>query len=136
VLSFEEAEDKCNITYVRGKSFTVHMHTQGAVFERKSKLYVVEGCAEDSVPDTAVNAMVQENEQLYRNEEVRRAKLAHKFLRKKGYPSMSEAAHLLTEGRPGASVQGTWGTPRVCKGANGQEDSRKSEGRGDIESCA
>jgi hypothetical protein len=62
VLSFAEVEVKFNIMYRSGKLFTVHMPIQDVVFKRKNKLYMAEWCAEDSMPNTAVNATVQENE--------------------------------------------------------------------------
>ncbi len=77
---FAEVEDKYNILYIRGKPFTVHMPTQDVVFKRGNKLYVGEWCAEDSMPDTAVNVMVQENKQLYMKEEAQKAQLAHNSL--------------------------------------------------------
>jgi hypothetical protein len=40
---------------------------------------------------------VQEKEVLYLKEEIRRAQLAHKFLRYSGYPLIGEAVHLLTK---------------------------------------
>jgi hypothetical protein len=45
-----------------------------------------------------VLATVQENEQLYMKEEVRRAKLTHEFIRSSGYPSPEEVVHLLIDG--------------------------------------
>jgi len=93
VLSFADVEDKYEITYVHGQKFTVHMPEEDVVFEQKSKLYVADWCVE-----TAVNATVCEKEQLYTKEEIRRAKIAHEFLKCSGYPSVGEATHLITEG--------------------------------------
>jgi hypothetical protein len=41
---------------------------------------------------------VQENESLYSAEQVRRAKLAHEFVRNCGYPSLAEAVHIICDG--------------------------------------
>jgi hypothetical protein len=54
------------------------------------------------VENTAVNATVREKEQLYTKEEIRRAKVAHEFLKCSGYPSIGQATHLITDG----NVQG------------------------------
>jgi hypothetical protein len=94
VLSFADEENKYEITYVRGQTFTVHMPDEDVVFKRKSKLYVADWCVED----TAVNATVREKEQLYTKEEIRRAKVAHEFLKCSGYPSIREATLLITDG--------------------------------------
>jgi uncharacterized protein (UPF0212 family) len=93
VLSFADVEDKCEITYVRGQKFTVHMPEEDVVFEWKSKLYVADWCVE-----AAVNATVREKEQLYTKEEIRRVRVALDFLKCSGYPSVSEATHLITNG--------------------------------------
>jgi hypothetical protein len=86
---------------------------------------------------------------LYIKEDVCRAKIAHDFLRNSGYPSMSKAAHLLTDGN-------IHGIPMLTRGdleqayrmyrehpeyvwgqmVKKQKDSRKCEGRCVIESCA
>jgi hypothetical protein len=99
VLSFAEVEDRYDISYVRGESFTVHMPSQDIVFERRNKLYVAEWCEEraEEVDGTA-NATMQENEWLHTKEEVRRARAAYEFLRNTGYLSMSKVAHLISDG--------------------------------------
>jgi hypothetical protein len=110
VLSFAEVEDRYDISYVRGESFTVHMPSQDVVFERRNKLYVAEWCEEREIAaDGIANTTVQENERLYTKEEVRRAKAAYEFLRNSGYPSMSEAAHLVSDGN-------VRGLPMLMKG--------------------
>jgi hypothetical protein len=110
VLSFAEVEDRYDISYVRGESFTVHMPSQDVVFERRNKLYVAEWCEEREIAvEGTANTTVQENERLYTKEEVRKAKTAYEFLRNSGYPSMSEAAHLVTDGN-------VRGLPMLMKG--------------------
>jgi hypothetical protein len=93
VLSFADVEDLYNITYVQKRAFIVHMEDRDLVFNRREKFYVADWGTERTVAAT-----VQENEQLYMKEEVRRAKLAHEFVRNSGYPSLGEAVHLLTDG--------------------------------------
>jgi hypothetical protein len=82
------------ITYKHRESFVVHMHERDIAFERREKLYVADWYTEDTV----VAATVQENEMLYSRDQVKRAKEAHKFLKNSGYPSLSEAVHLLNDG--------------------------------------
>jgi len=95
VLSFAEVEDKYEISYVRAQTFTVHVpEGEDIVFSRQNKLYVADWCVDPGM----VNATVRENERLYTKEEVRRAKLAHEFLKCSGYPSSDEAIHLITDG--------------------------------------
>jgi hypothetical protein len=69
------------------------MTKRDLVFRRKEKLYVA-----DWDQEFTVGATVQEGERLYSREEVRKAKLAHEFIRNCGYPSAKEAVHLLTDG--------------------------------------
>ena len=71
----------------------MHMADRDLVFKRKEKLYVADWDAA-----CMVAATVRENEQLYTTDEVSRAKLAHDFIRKSGYPSIGEAVHLLMDG--------------------------------------
>jgi hypothetical protein len=93
VLSFADVEDIYRITYQRKQAFVVHMGIRDLIFKRRQKLYV----ADWSVVAT-VAVTVRENEQLYTKDEVRRAKLAHDFVRNSGYPSLGEAVHILTDG--------------------------------------
>jgi hypothetical protein len=71
----------------------VHTQERDIVFQQRARLYVAEWEAEGTVLAT-----VHENEQLYTKEEVRRAKLAHEFIRNSGYPSPEEVVHLLIDG--------------------------------------
>lgn len=61
--------------------------------EWREKLYIVEW------KDTGlVNATVQENQQLYSKDEVRRVKINHDLIKNSGYPSEGEAVHSLMDG--------------------------------------
>jgi hypothetical protein len=93
VLSMAAVEELYPITYQQGESFTVHTGNRDIVFQQRERLYVAEWEKEG-----VVLATVQENEQLYTKEEVRRAKLAHEFIRSSGYPSPEEVVHLLIDG--------------------------------------
>ncbi len=93
VLSFGAVEEAFDITYLRREAFVVHTAEKDILFRRRDKLYVAEWYAEGIVETT-----VQENEILYSKEEIRRAKLAHEFIKNSGYPSVGEAVHLLTDG--------------------------------------
>jgi hypothetical protein len=95
VLSFADVEDLYDISYVQKEAFVVHMPSEHLVFSRREKLYV----AELNKADVGmVQATVCENEALYTKEEVKRAKEAYQFLKNSGYPSASEAVHILTDG--------------------------------------
>jgi hypothetical protein len=93
VLSMAAVEELYPITYKLGESFTVHTGNRDIVFRQRERLYVAEWESE-----SVALATVQENEQLYTKEEVRRAKLAHEFIRSSGYPSPEEVVHLLIDG--------------------------------------
>jgi hypothetical protein len=82
VLSMAAVEERYPITYKQGEPFTVHTQERDIVFQQRARLYVAEWEAEGTVLATA-----HENEQLYTKEEVRRAKMAHEFIRNSGYPS-------------------------------------------------
>jgi hypothetical protein len=90
ILSFAAVEDMYEVTYSRGEGFTVHMPERDIVFRRRDNLYVVDWAGVGSV-----HATVQENESLYSAEQVRRANLAHEFIRNCGYPSLAEAVHII-----------------------------------------
>jgi hypothetical protein len=92
-LSFAAVEDMYEVTYSRGQGFTVHMPERDIVFRRRDNLYVVDWAEVGSV-----HATVQENESLYSVEQVRRAELAHEFVRNCGYPSPAEAKHIIRDG--------------------------------------
>jgi hypothetical protein len=89
VLSFGAVEEAYDITYLRREAFVVHTAEKDIVFRRRDKLYVAEWYAEGIVDTT-----VQENEILYSKEEIRRAKLAHEFIKNSGYPSVGEAIRI------------------------------------------
>jgi hypothetical protein len=81
------------ILYSRDEGFTIHMPERDIVFRRKDNLYVLDWAEVGSV-----HATIQENESLYSTEQVRRAKLAHEFIRNCGYPSPVEAVHIMRDG--------------------------------------
>jgi len=93
VLNSAAVEDMYEVPYNRGEGFTVHMPEKDIVFKRRDNLYVVDWAEVGNV-----HATVQENESLYSAEQVRRAKLAHKFIRNCGYPSPVEAVHIIRDG--------------------------------------
>ena len=41
-MSQDDVENRYNVTYVKGVSYTVHMGTRDLVFLRRNKLYVVD----------------------------------------------------------------------------------------------
>jgi hypothetical protein len=93
ILSFAAVEDMYEVTYSRGEGFTVHIPERDIVFRRRDNLYIVDWAEVGSV-----HATVQENESLYSAKQVRRAKLAHEFVRNCGYPSPAEAVHIVQDG--------------------------------------
>jgi hypothetical protein len=95
VLSFADVEGLYVISYVQKEAFVVHMPSGDLVFSRREKLYIAE-LEEANVG--IVQATVRENEALYTKDELNRAKEAYQFLKNSGYPSASEATHLLTDG--------------------------------------
>jgi hypothetical protein len=106
VLSFAKVEDRYEISYVRGATFTVHVpEDEDIVFSRRNKLYVADWCVDQGV----ANSTVQENERMYTKVDVHRAKLAYDFLKCSGYPSADEAMHLITDGN-------VHGMPMLLKG--------------------
>jgi hypothetical protein len=70
------------------------MQDRELVFSRREKLYVADLYEAEGI----VQVTVRENEAMYTKEEVKRAKVAHEFLRNSGYPSVGEATHLLMDG--------------------------------------
>jgi hypothetical protein len=95
IICFADVEDKYEITYHKGKSFVVQAAVGKTVeFIHRNKLYVADWMA----TGLHMYATVQENEQVYTRDEVRRAKLAYELVRNSGYPSPSEVVHLLQDG--------------------------------------
>ena len=109
VLSFTAVEDMYEVTYSRGEGFTVHMPDRDIVFRRRDNLYIVDWAEVGNV-----HATVQENESLYSAEQVRRARLAHEFVRNCGYPSPVDAVHIA--GGKRACVQDIKPAPRIRQG--------------------
>jgi hypothetical protein len=93
VLSMATVEEVYPIMYKQQESFTMHMEDRYIEFKQRGRLYV----AVRPIVGAAI-ATIQENEQLYTKEEVRRAKLAYEFIRSSGYLSPEEVVHLLIDG--------------------------------------
>jgi hypothetical protein len=89
ILSFAEVEDRFPITYVPRESFTVHLQDRDIVFNRRGKMYVADWEQERTAyVFTGVYTKAKEL----------RAERAYDLLRTSGYPSMSEAVHLVEDG--------------------------------------
>ncbi len=89
ILSFAEVENRFPITYVPRESFTVHLQDRDIVFNRRGKMYVAD---REQVRSAYVMTGV------YTKAEELRAKRAYDLLCTSGYPSMSEAVHLVEDG--------------------------------------
>jgi hypothetical protein len=87
VLSFADVEDMYNITYRPQESFTVHLPERDIIFYRRDKLYV----ADFSRPVVAVT-------KAYTKAEEARAQAAYEIICNCGYPSITEAIHLIQDG--------------------------------------
>jgi hypothetical protein len=92
VLSFAEVEDVYPISYIPQIGFIVHLSDRDLHFKRRGKLYVADWS------DCKVLNTVTENERCYTKAEVKRAMEAYAFMKNSGYPSMSEAGHLIMDG--------------------------------------
>jgi hypothetical protein len=90
VLSFADVEDMYDVTYEKGKSFTVHLPDRDIVFYRKKKLYVAD--FSDLLNDRQAFLTT------YTKGQEARAKIAYDFVRRSGYPSLQEAIHLVQDG--------------------------------------
>jgi hypothetical protein len=79
-----------NVTYKKGKSFTVHLPDRGIVFYRKKKLYVAD--FSDLLNDQqAFLATYTKGQEVC-------ARIAYDFVHRSGYPSLQEAIHLVQDG--------------------------------------
>jgi hypothetical protein len=90
VLSFADVEDLYDVTYDKGKSFTVHLPDRDIVFYRKKKLYVAN-----------FSHLLNERQAfltMYTKGQEARAKVAYDLVRRSGFPSMQEAIHLVQDG--------------------------------------
>jgi hypothetical protein len=96
VLSMADVEDMSPITYVPGKAFVVHLPSRDLEFKHKGKLYVANYYLVLNL--SSIYATVQENEEVYTQAEVQKAKAAFEFLKCSRYPSPDEAMHLLSDG--------------------------------------
>jgi len=94
VLSFAEVEDKYPISYIPQSGFIVHLQDRDLHFRRKGKLYVADWneCTVLNTTKTITGTSI------YTKEEVKRAKEAQEFIKNSGYPSLSEARHLIIDG--------------------------------------
>ena len=99
ILCFADMEDQFDISYVRGKSFTVHMPRGDLVFHRKDKFYVAD--ISDWAKSPAKSVLLtssKERERKYTRKQVELATLAYLFAEKTGATSLSEVIRLATSG--------------------------------------
>jgi hypothetical protein len=97
VLCLSDVEDMYRVTYVPGEAFIVHLPSYDLDFKRTGKLYVAD-CRQILTPHKVVHATVTENESIYTQSEIKKAKEAYEFLKYSGYPSPDEAIHLFQDG--------------------------------------
>ena len=99
ILCFADMEDQFDISYVRGKSFTVHMPRGDLVFHRKDKFYVADISDWAKSPSKSVLlTSSKERERKYTRKQVELATLAYRFAEKTGATSLSEVIRLATSG--------------------------------------
>ena len=102
VLCMADVEDKYDITYDPGHSYTVHMEHEDMVFYRRNKIYVGdmrewETYRSEPRGQVMVTTIAQ-NEQKLTARELKRVTAARKFIKTAGYPTLKEAVHLVSDG--------------------------------------
>jgi hypothetical protein len=103
VLSLADVEDLYDVTYKPGCSYTVHMGNTDLDFIRKDKLYVADFSSWIRDDYEECNAMlalmtVDEKLHLYTRKELKGAQLAKEFVKNAGFPSRTEAVHMVRDG--------------------------------------
>jgi hypothetical protein len=101
VLSLADIQDMYPVSYVQGKSYTVHLPDRDIVFRRKGKLYLGEfsdWINQDEGESKLSLVTTREREHLYTKKEVQKARDAREFLKNAGYPSECEAIHMIRDG--------------------------------------
>ena len=122
VLALGEVENKYQIDYVQGKSFTVIVNDNVRLtfWKRHNGLYV---CNMKFVADMISKGdsqlvmvhTVREREAIYTKREVEEAKLARKFMREMGYSSVTDLVELVKSGmaNPPVSVAAIYRANRI-----------------------
>jgi hypothetical protein len=88
ILSLSEVEDRYLVTYVPQECFIIHLPHGDIEFRRKEGMYVADWDHYRNAFSTSVCTKAEEA----------RAKQAYEFLRTSGFPSLSEAIHLVEDG--------------------------------------
>lgn len=96
ILSQADIEDRYSITYLPGKSYTVHMPNYDLVFERRGKFYVAD--MSDWVRSSEMVNITGGTDGTYTRRELDRAKRAMEFVKNAGYPSEKEAIRMVIDG--------------------------------------
>jgi hypothetical protein len=105
VLSLSDVVDLYKVSYVSGEAFIVHLPTYDLAFKRTGKLYVAYCRQLILTPCKVVHATVVENESIYTQSQIKKAKEAYEFLKCSGYPLPDEAIHLFQDGNMREKVQ-------------------------------
>lgn len=106
VISLADVEDLYDVTYRRGVSYTVHMNDRDLVFTRRGKLYLADftdwindrDFDEEEANKMSLVTTVEDRKHLYTKKELKKAEQAKEFLKNAGFPSESEAIHLVRDG--------------------------------------
>jgi hypothetical protein len=106
VLSMSDVEDIYPVTYVQGKSITVHMDHRDVIFTKRDKMYVADFSDWVVGEQQQVGALktelslmtVSEREGMYQRKDIPRALEAGEFLKSLGYPTQSEALRIVSDG--------------------------------------
>jgi len=101
-----DVEDIYPVTYVQGKSITVHMDHRDVIFTKRDKMYVADFSDWVVGEQQQVGALktelslmtVSEREGMYQRKDIPRALEAGEFLKSLGYPTQSEALRIVSDG--------------------------------------
>jgi hypothetical protein len=98
VLCMADVEDKFDITYRQGDSYTVHLPSGPLVFRRRDKLYVADMRKWASKEEQRAFITVKENEEGHSTADIKRARAAYEFIANTGYCSFEQAKQLVNSG--------------------------------------
>jgi len=97
VLCAADVEEKYEISYVQGESFTVHMPNRDLEFRRRNKFFVAD--MRDWIQDgQAFVSTIADNESRFTKSEVLRARQARELVVNSGFSSEHEALKLANDG--------------------------------------
>ena len=96
VLCQSDVEDMYDVTYVQGKSYTVHLPGRDLVFARRNKMYVAD--MRDWATGNVHVTTVADMEARHSKAEVARAREAWDLVKTSGFDSEKDAINLVSDG--------------------------------------